>query len=202
MFTGLIPSSFTCTPLTHINPLNAELNPICYLLTLLGAHHFLHVSRIKVNLIITSVKFMPLSALISLRSAPEGLFIAPSYGLSWIFTFHAFSYNNHIFNTPTKRTYAINYTYYYQYSPTLPTIVQQDATMYSLLYFCKLLYMFRVVTPPIIRSTYNCNYSIWHRSNCNEYNMCQMSDAVITVICAPDYGWSNHLKHVEQFTEI
>jgi hypothetical protein len=35
-------------------------------------------------------------------------------------------------------------------------IVQQDATIYSLLYFCKLLYMFRVVTPPIIRSTYNC----------------------------------------------
>ena len=44
-------------------------------------------------------------------------------------------------------------------------IVQQDATMYSLLYFCKLLYMFRVVTPPIIRSTYSCNYSIWHWSN-------------------------------------
>ena len=30
------------------NPLNAELNPICYLLALL-AHHFLHVSRIRVN---------------------------------------------------------------------------------------------------------------------------------------------------------
>jgi len=28
------------------NPLNAELNPIFYLLTLLGAHHFLHLSRI------------------------------------------------------------------------------------------------------------------------------------------------------------
>jgi hypothetical protein len=42
---------------------------------------------------------------------------------------------------------------------------QQDATMYTLLYFCKLLYMFRVVTPPIIRSTYNCNCSIWHWSN-------------------------------------
>jgi len=26
------------------NPLNAELNPICYLLALLGAHHFLNVS--------------------------------------------------------------------------------------------------------------------------------------------------------------
>jgi hypothetical protein len=32
-----------------VNPLNAELNPICYLLALLGAHHFLHVSRIRVN---------------------------------------------------------------------------------------------------------------------------------------------------------
>jgi len=31
-------------------------------------------------------------------------------------------------------------------------IVQQDATIYSLLYFCKLLYMYRVVTPPIIRA--------------------------------------------------
>ena len=34
---------------TDINPLNAELNPICYLLALLGAHHFLHVSRIGVK---------------------------------------------------------------------------------------------------------------------------------------------------------
>jgi len=31
------------------NPLNAELNPICYLLALLGAHLFLHVSRIRVK---------------------------------------------------------------------------------------------------------------------------------------------------------
>ena len=46
-------------------------------------------------------------------------------------------------------------------------IVQEDATLYSLLYsyFCKLLYMFWVVTPPIISSTHNCNYSIWHGSN-------------------------------------
>ena len=33
----------------EINPLNAELNPICHLLALLGAHHILHVSRIRVN---------------------------------------------------------------------------------------------------------------------------------------------------------
>jgi len=32
------------------NPLNAELNPICHLLALLGSHHILHVSRIMVNL--------------------------------------------------------------------------------------------------------------------------------------------------------
>jgi len=34
--------------LLRINPLNPELNPICYLLALL-AHHFLHVSRIRVK---------------------------------------------------------------------------------------------------------------------------------------------------------
>ena len=33
----------------HFNPLNAELNPICQLLVLLGAHPILHVSRIRVN---------------------------------------------------------------------------------------------------------------------------------------------------------
>ena len=33
------------------NPLNPELNPICYLLALLGDHHFLHVSRIRVKLL-------------------------------------------------------------------------------------------------------------------------------------------------------
>jgi len=34
---------------TIMNPLNAELNPICHLLALLGAHHILHVSRIRVK---------------------------------------------------------------------------------------------------------------------------------------------------------
>ena len=34
--------------LRPLNPLNPELNPICYLLALL-AHHFLHVSRISVK---------------------------------------------------------------------------------------------------------------------------------------------------------
>ena len=34
-----------------VNPLNPELNPICYLLALLEAHHFLHFSRIRVKLL-------------------------------------------------------------------------------------------------------------------------------------------------------
>jgi hypothetical protein len=33
----------------YINPLNAELNPICHLLVLLGAHHIFHVSGLTVN---------------------------------------------------------------------------------------------------------------------------------------------------------
>ena len=37
--------------LPSLNPLNPELNPICYLLALLGAHHFLHISRIRVKLL-------------------------------------------------------------------------------------------------------------------------------------------------------
>ena len=52
---------FICRPETHheknavinfkLNPLNPELNPICYLLALLGAYHFHHVSRIRVKLL-------------------------------------------------------------------------------------------------------------------------------------------------------
>ena len=40
----------TCV-IRDINPLNPELNPICYLLALLGAPRFLHVSRIRVKLL-------------------------------------------------------------------------------------------------------------------------------------------------------
>jgi hypothetical protein len=36
----------------EVNPLNAKLNPICHFLALLGAHHILHIScvRVKVHL--------------------------------------------------------------------------------------------------------------------------------------------------------
>jgi hypothetical protein len=34
------------------NPLNADLNPVCHLLALLGAHNILHISRIRVKWLI------------------------------------------------------------------------------------------------------------------------------------------------------
>jgi hypothetical protein len=35
---------------TQLKPLKAELNPICHLLALLGAHPIFHVSRIRVDI--------------------------------------------------------------------------------------------------------------------------------------------------------
>jgi len=43
---------YTIILLLHVsvfNPLNTELNPICHLLALLGAHHIFHVSGLRVN---------------------------------------------------------------------------------------------------------------------------------------------------------
>jgi len=45
----LAASAVNKTDHSPINPLNAELNPICYLLALLGNHHILHDSRIRVK---------------------------------------------------------------------------------------------------------------------------------------------------------
>ena len=41
--------SNTTLSIKMFNPLNAELNPICHLLALLGAHHIFHVSGLRVN---------------------------------------------------------------------------------------------------------------------------------------------------------
>jgi hypothetical protein len=37
------------SPTIMVNPLNAELNPICHLLALLGVHHILHISGLRVK---------------------------------------------------------------------------------------------------------------------------------------------------------
>ena len=41
-----------------INPLNAELNPICHLPALLGAHHIFHVSGLRVKGVTKRVLFV------------------------------------------------------------------------------------------------------------------------------------------------
>jgi len=43
-------TTWILTPI--FNPLNTKLNPICHLLALLGAHLILHVSRIRVNVLL------------------------------------------------------------------------------------------------------------------------------------------------------
>ena len=52
---------FVCVSIClYAIPLNAKLNPICHLLALLGAHHILHVSRIRVNQV-----YNPLNAMLN-----------------------------------------------------------------------------------------------------------------------------------------
>ena len=90
------------------------------------------------------------------------------------------------------------------------------------IYIWKLLYMFRVVPPPIIRSAYNyLRYLVFvtplllpaaimeemelpslPRYRQVAVTVWQIPDAVDTVVCAPDDGWSYHPKHVEQFPFI
>jgi hypothetical protein len=107
-------------------------------------------------------------------------------------------------------------------------IVQQDAHTHThnniqFIYICKLLYMFRMINPLIIRSSYHYTCSIWHywdrTATCLERDwmgtgfhpitfktgsstVSIMPDTADTVIWARDDEWSYHSKHVEQFTNI
>ena len=46
---GRGPKLLLASVCASINPLNAELNPICHLLALVGAHHIVHVNRVRVK---------------------------------------------------------------------------------------------------------------------------------------------------------
>ena len=61
----------------NLNPLNAELNSICHLLALVGAHHIFNVSRVRVKSEIPTCQEGPggewrYSSTLSLISAPDG----------------------------------------------------------------------------------------------------------------------------------
>jgi len=76
---------------------------------------------------------------------------------------------------------------------------------YTVYFIWKLLYIFRVVLPPIVRSAYNCIYSIWYLSHRYCYLPLSWKSwnwFECTVVCTPDVGWKYHPKHVEQFPDI
>jgi len=54
---GIEPATFQSVA-QHLNPLNAERNPICHLLSLFGAHRILHISRIRVHYCATAVPIL------------------------------------------------------------------------------------------------------------------------------------------------
>jgi hypothetical protein len=69
------------------------------------------------------------------------------------------------------------------------------------------------IPPSIIRSAYNCIYSIWYLSHRYCYlplswkrwnwdvTVWQIPNAVDTLVCAPDDGWKSRPKYVEQFPD-
>jgi hypothetical protein len=87
---------------------------------------------------------------------------------------------------------------------------------YTVYFVWKLLYMFRVVPPPIIRIANNCIYSIWvfvtllllSAAIVEDLELWQavvtvwqIPDAADRIVWAPNDGWWYHPKHVEQFPD-
>ena len=84
-------------------------------------------------------------------------------------------------------------------------------TKLSIYYSASSLYMFRVSTTPIIRSTQNCNYILRYRAATSlqrdelghvggrwlHKKIWPVPEAVLSVLCTPDDGWVWHPKHVE-----
>jgi hypothetical protein len=68
------------------------------------------------------------------------------------------------------------------------------------IFVCKLLYMVRVVSPPIIRSS--CHRPVQSRLRKVAVRVLHMPDGVDKVAWAPADGWRYHPKYVEQFTDI
>ena len=94
------------------------------------------------------------------------------------------------------------------YISNCPTRCNTKQSIYS---STSSLYMFRVSSTHIIRSTQNCNYSLWYWSYffvqlppSNLANLatleggsCTVPEAVVTVLCTRDDGCVWHPKHVE-----
>jgi hypothetical protein len=103
-----------------LNPLNTKLNPICHLLALLGVNYFLHVSRIRVNILVYVQQDAKLHSLFYLETA-----LRVSGGTS---THHQerkqLTLQHLVFVTQLLLSAAVNILIY----------IQKDATLHSLLY--------------------------------------------------------------------
>ena len=86
---------------------------------------------------------------------PGKFFEGVSYTTHWVFFFHLGHTVAFVYIT-RQLSLTINTTIYSAFN-NFPT----RCDLFSLLHFCRQLYMFRVLTP-IIRSPYNCNCSFWY----------------------------------------
>jgi len=65
--------------------------------------------------------------------------------------------------------------------------IQLDTTVRSLIYFtAKSLYMFRVPTAPIIRSTKNCNINLWYYGYYDLYRRLMLQFLVLLMMGVVD----------------
>jgi hypothetical protein len=74
---------------------------------------------------------------------------------------------------------------------------------YTVYFIWKLLYMFRVVPPPIIRRANNCIYSICYLSGrySNIYpTRCNVTQFILSGNCSTCFGWYHHPSSGEQTT--
>ena len=61
----------------YFKPLNAQFNPICHLLALLGARHILHVSRIRIK------PFCLMNRLTHFRRSADSILLDAAASCSW-----------------------------------------------------------------------------------------------------------------------
>jgi len=114
------------------NPLNAELNPISHLLTLLRAHHILHVSRIRVKeqgvVIWIGLIWLRIDGSVGLlwtckwsitlhKHAKNFLtswvtLVCGNWCVSTLKTFHLFIWHLHQFSLTVRKTFPTNFSFH------------------------------------------------------------------------------------------
>jgi hypothetical protein len=146
--------------------------------------------------------FFPQSFLI-LRSIQRGIYLKYTYGLR---VKYPLFYTALTFNPLNAELNPICHLLVFLGDLTfmVPCIVSIFQYIYptrcnvtQFIYIWKLLYMFRVVLPPIIRSAYNCTYSIWYLS----HRYCYLPLSVgtgLSVLCVA-YATHSTLKQVPTF---